>query len=292
LTNSHNEQKIAAVILDWAGTTVDHGSLAPVRVLRRVFESRGVEISEQEARRDMGIPKRDHLQSIVSSPAVSQRWRMQIGRPAGASDVDAMYADFVSLQLACLARDSAVIDGVVETLARLRKRGLKIGSTTGYTRQMMDILIPAAAANGYRADCVVTPDEVAGGRPHPWMIFLNAIRLQIDHLSSMVKIGDTISDIEEGLNAGVWSIGVARTGNLVGLTASDFAALPSDEQQRKLGHARTALLDAGAHEVIHSVAELAPTIDQIEAWMREGRSPSDPVSSLRDSASMRSYSRD
>ncbi len=293
MTNSHNEQKIAAVIFDWAGTTVDHGSLAPVRVLRRVFESRGVEISEARGAPRYGYSQaRSPPKHRVVAGGIARRWRMQIGRPAGASDVDAMYADFVSLQLACLARDSAVIDGVVETLARLRKRGLKIGSTTGYTRQMMDILIPAAAANGYRADCVVTPDEVAGGRPHPWMIFLNAIRLQIDHLSSMVKIGDTISDIEEGLNAGVWSIGVARTGNLVGLTASDFAALPSDEQQRKLGHARTALLDAGAHEVIHSVAELAPTIDQIEAWMREGRSPSDPVSSLRDSASMRSYSRD
>ncbi len=280
------------MILDWAGTTVDQGSLAPVRVLRRVFESRGVLISEEEARRDMGIPKRDHLQSIVSSPAVSQRWLARMGNAPSVSDVDAMYADFVRLQLECLARDSPVIDGIAETIARLRKRGIKIGSTTGYTDEMMDILTPAADANGYRTDCVVTPDDVGGGRPHPWMIFLNAIRLQIDHLSSIVKIGDTISDIEEGLNAGVWSIGAARTGNLVGLSASDFAALPSEEQQRRLERARTALLDSGAHEVIDSVADLEPTIDQIEAWLREGRSPTDPVSSLRNRASIRPHSRD
>jgi phosphonoacetaldehyde hydrolase len=146
--------------------------------------------------------------------------------------------------------------------------------------------MPVAATNGYRADCVVTPDEVAGGRPHPWMIFLNAIRLQIDHLPTIVKIGDTISDIEEALNAGVWSIGVTRTGNLVGMTANDFVALPRDEQQRRLKAARGALLDAGAHEVIDSVAELEPKIDQIETWLREGRLPTDPVSPARNSASI------
>src|SRR5208282_4440811 len=205
-------RKIAAVIFDWAGTTVDHGSLAPVRVLRRVFESRGVPISEAEARRDMGVLKRDHIQRIVLSPAVSERWRVKTGRPPGEKDVDALFADFVPLQLECLVRDSAVIDGVAETVARLRKRGIKIGSTTGYTREMMELLAPAAAAGGYHPDCVVTPDDVGGGRPHPWMIFQNAIRLRIDDLSSIVKVGDTISDIEEGLNAGVWTIGVARTG--------------------------------------------------------------------------------
>ena len=270
-------RKIAAVIFDWAGTTVDHGSLAPVRVLRRVFESRGVPISEAEARRDMGVLKRDHIERIVSSPAVSERWRVKTGRPPGEKDVDALFADFVPLQLECLVRDSAVIDGVAETVARLRKRGIKIGSTTGYTREMMELLAPAAAAGGYHPDCVVTPDDVGGGRPHPWMIFQNAIRLRIDDLSSIVKVGDTISDIEEGLNAGVWTIGVARTGNLIGMSASDFAALPHDEQRGRLERARTLLREAGAHEVIDSIADCEPKLEQIEEWIRNGRSPADPA---------------
>lgn len=272
-----NSRKIAAVILDWAGTTVDHGSLAPVRVLRRVFESHGVLISEEEVRRDMGIPKRDHLQRILSSPTVSEQWINQNGRASGAEDVDAMFADFVKLQLECLARDSALIDGVEQTIASLRERGIKIGSTTGYTREMMNVLAPAAEENGYRPDCVVTPDEVGGGRPHPWMIFQNAIRFRIDHLASIVKIGDTISDIEEGLNAGVWTIGVARTGNLIGMSSSDFGALPHDEQQRRLEHARAVLRDAGAHEVVDSVAECEPKLDRIAQWIRDGRSPADRV---------------
>jgi len=277
LTNTRHSQRIEAVILDWAGTTVDHGSLAPVRVLRRVFESRGVQFSEEEARRDMGVPKREHLHRIVSSPAVAQRWLVQTGSTPDAKDVDAMYTDFVGLQLECLVRDSAVIDGVAETIASLSKRGIKIGSTTGYTREMMDLLAPAAAEGGYHPDCIVTPDDVAGGRPHPWMVFQNAIRLRIDYLSSIVKIGDTISDIEEGLNAGVWTIGVARTGNLIGMTASDLVALPYDEQQRRLERARTVLRGAGAHEVVDSVAECEPKLERIEGWIRDGRSPADPA---------------
>ena len=58
-------RKLQAVIFDWAGTTVDHGSLAPVRVLQQVFAARGVPISNAQARRDMGLLKRDHIDRIL-----------------------------------------------------------------------------------------------------------------------------------------------------------------------------------------------------------------------------------
>ena len=95
-----------------------------------------------------------------------------------------------------------------------------------------------AAEQGYESDCAVTPDEVAAGRPFPWMIFTNAIRLQVEQFEAIVKIGDTVIDIEEGLRAGVWTIGVARTGNLIGLSAKDFDALARSEQATRLAHAR------------------------------------------------------
>ncbi len=63
---------VKAVILDWAGTTVDHGSLAPVRVLQEVFAGRGVPISEEEARRDMGVLKIDHIRKILFAPGVAR----------------------------------------------------------------------------------------------------------------------------------------------------------------------------------------------------------------------------
>ncbi len=264
---------VKAVILDWAGTTVDHGSLAPVRVLQQVFAKRGVPISEEEARRDMGVLKKDHIRKILLGPKVSTQWRDAAGREPTEADVESLFASFVPLQLECLVKYSAVIDGVAQTIARLRKRGIKIGSTTGYTRAMLDVILRPAAEQGYLPDCAITPDEAGGGRPHPWMIFANVIRLQVDPLEAIVKVGDTTVDIEEGLRAGVWTIGIARTGNMIGLSAEDLAALAPADQAMRLENARIQLSATGAHEVIDAVADCEAALDAIEARIRRGERP-------------------
>jgi phosphonoacetaldehyde hydrolase len=264
---------VKAAILDWAGTTVDHGSIAPVRVLQQVFAGRGVPISEEEARRDMGVLKRDHIRKILFGPNVSAQWHDAVGHEPTEADVESLFANFVPLQLECLVKYSAVIDGVAATVARLRKRGIKVGSTTGYTRSMLDVILRLAAEQGYQPDCAITPDDVGGGRPHPWMIFANAIRLQVEPLEAIVKIGDTAVDIEEGLRAGVWTIGVARTGNMIGLSAEDFAALSPAEQAMRLENARIQLSAASAHEVIDAVADCEVALDAIEARIRHGERP-------------------
>src|ERR1700691_514718 len=248
---------LKAVILDWAGTTVDHGSLAPVRVLQQVFASRGVPISEEEARRDMGVLKIDHIRKILFGANVSARWREISGDAPAEADVESLFANFVPLQLECLVKYSTVIDGVAAAVAGIRKRGIRIGSTTGYTRAMLEMILRPAAAQGYEPDCAITPDDVGAGRPHPWMIYANAIRLKVEPLEAIVKIGDTPVDIEEGLRAGAWTIGIARTGNMVGLSAEDFAALSA----------------AGAHEVIDAVGDCEAALDAIEARIRNGERP-------------------
>ncbi|MFZ0680342.1 phosphonoacetaldehyde hydrolase [Candidatus Binatus sp.] len=264
---------VKAVILDWAGTTVDHGSLAPVRVLQEVFAKRGVPISEEEARRDMGVLKIDHIRKILFSETVSARWSKAVGHNPIESDVESLFADFVPLQLECLVKYSNVIDGVAETVGRLRKRGIKIGSTTGYTRPMLEMILNPAAAQGYAPDCAITPDDVGAGRPHPWMIYANAIRMQVEPLEAIVKIGDTPVDIEEGLRAGVWTVGVARTGNMIGLSTEDFAALAPPEEATRLKNARAQLASSGAHEVIDAVADCEAAIDAIEGRIRKGERP-------------------
>lgn len=264
---------LRAVILDWAGTTVDHGSIAPVRTLQRVFEESGAPISEEEARRDMGLPKRDHIRKILFLPRLSAAWQTRFGHLPGETEVDNLFADFVPLQLDCLVEHSSVIDGVAEAVTRLQRRGLKIGSTSGYTRPMLDLLVHHAARQGYQADCVIAPEEVGGGRPYPWMIFENAVRLRVEPLAAIVKIGDTPADIEEGLRAGVWAIGVAATGNMVGLSAEDFRALPASAREAKLESARRQLWEAGAHAVIDALSQCEPALDRIEALLRAGESP-------------------
>jgi phosphonoacetaldehyde hydrolase len=264
---------LKAVILDWAGTTVDHGSLAPVRVLQQVFASRGVPISEDEARRDMGVLKIDHIRKILFGANVSARWREIAGHAPAEADVESLFANFVPLQLECLVKYSTVIDGVAAAVVRIRRRGIRIGSTTGYTRAMLEMILRPAAAQGYEPDCAITPDDVGAGRPHPWMIYANAIRLKVEPLEAIVKIGDTPVDIEEGLRAGAWTVGVARTGNMVGLSAEDFAALAATEQTTRLKSARAALSAAGAHEVIDTVGDCEAALDAIEARIQRGERP-------------------
>ena len=212
-------RKLKAVVLDWAGTTVDHGSLAPVRTLQRVFDDFGLPISEEEARRDMGIAKRDHIHNILRAPRIAAEWERLHRKPPTELDLDELYHRFIPLQFSCLGEYSDVLAEVPEAVEKLRRRDLKIGSTTGYTRAMLDLILEKAAAAGYSPDCSLTPEEVGSGRPHPFMMFQGAIRLGVYPLSAFVKVGDTPSDIQEGRNAGAWTVGVTRTGNSIGLAA-------------------------------------------------------------------------
>jgi len=254
--------QVTAVIFDWAGTTVDYGSLAPVRTLQKLFAARGIEVTEEEARRNMGIHKKDHIRALL---------RAKTGSEPREIEVEDFFAVFIPMQMECLVRYSDVIPGVAETVGRLRAQGIKIGSTTGYTRPMLDLLVASAAAQGYKPDCALCPDDTSAGRPWPWMCYLNAIRLKAYPMHTMVKIGDTVSDIEEGVNAGMWTVGVARTGNMIGLTSSEFSTLPEAEQSTRLETARRKLGDAGAHYVIDSVADL--DLDPIEDLLNHAERP-------------------
>lgn len=230
---------IQAVIFDWAGTMVDYGSRAPTEVMKAVFREIGVEITDREARQAMGLPKKEHIRQIATSPRVA-------GALSQTPDIDAIYASFIPKQTAVLAKYAGVIPGVVDVVATLRARGVKLGSTTGYTRPMLDLLIDEAAKQGLQLDAAFCPDDTGEGRPAPWMCFANMKMLGVYPPSRCVKVGDTPSDIAEGKNAGMWTVGVLETGN----EAGD----PSRLQ--------------GADFLVPSAADLLPVLDEIEARLR------------------------
>jgi phosphonoacetaldehyde hydrolase len=259
---------LKALVIDWAGTAVDYGSLAPVRTLQQVFAGADFTLTEAEARRDMGLPKRDHIQRILAMPRVRDAWTALRGHAPGEADVEEIYQKFIPLQFSCLLEYSAVIPGVVDAVARFRSRGLKIGTTTGYTREMLDMLVEHSAKSGYKADSNLCPSDVGAGRPHPFMMYENAVRLQVYPMAAIVKIGDTPSDIQEGLNAGTWTVGVAATGNMNGLALADFQALSPSEQGARVAEARDDLEKAGAHYVVDSVAQVDPVLDDIDARLK------------------------
>ena len=264
---------IKAVILDWAGTVVDHGSIAPVMAFIEVFRRRGVGISLQEARAPMGMHKCDHIRAITKMPMVAALWNSVHGRPPAEADVLAMYEEFIPLQISVLADYADPIPGAVETIARLRERGIKIGSTTGYDRRMMEVLAPEAARRGFRPDSIVCVSDVPAGRPEPWMALRSAMELRAYPPALVVKVGDTVPDIEEGLNAGMWTVAVALTGNELGLSAAELAALSQDELETRRERAYLRLADAGAHYVIDGLWNLPQVLEEIEDRLADGELP-------------------
>ncbi|MBI4271827.1 MAG: phosphonoacetaldehyde hydrolase [Candidatus Rokubacteria bacterium] len=264
---------IRAALLDWAGTTMDFGCMAPAVVFVKVFERAGVPITMDEARAPMGAHKRVHIQKITELDAVRARWEARHGRPPGEADVDRMFADFVPLQLECLSEYSALIPGTLEVVSALRARDVKIGSTTGYLREMMEINLADAKRQGYEPDATVCASDVPAGRPSPFMCLQNMIELRVWPVEACVKLDDTLPGIEEGLSAGMWAIGLAVSGNEVGLPLAEWRALPPGVQQARRERACTRMRMCGAHYVVDTIAEALPCFDDIQARLARGEKP-------------------
>ena len=265
--------RVKGVILDWAGTTVDFGCFGPTAVFAKVFERQGVAITMEQARAPMGLMKRDHLRAIAQMKPVADAWMAVHGKPCSENDVDAMFSDFVPLQMACLAEYATPIPGTQTFVSQLRGMKIKVGSTTGYTRDMMEVLIPVARQQGYEPEATVCPTDVLCGRPSPWMCYRNAEMLGVYPMSTMVKIGDTVPDIEEGLNAGMWTVGLSFSGNELGLTEMEYAALSLTELAAKRKVIAEKLKHAGAHFVVDGIWECLPIIEFINDLMQRGERP-------------------
>ena len=266
-------QQVKAVVFDWAGTVVDYGSLAPMGAFVETFAEFGVTISIDEARGPMGIAKRPHVAALLALPRVAAAWAERHGAAPAEADIDAVYASFVPRNVAGAARHATLIPGVADVVAQLRRAGVKIGSTTGYTREIMAQITPLAAVQGFAPDSLVCAGDTPDGRPTPFMLYKTFLDLKIWPAWSAIKVDDTEVGVAEGLNAGAWAVGVAMTGNVFGLSQADTAALAFSDFQRRRETAVKKLEAAGAHYVIDSVADLPPVAQAIEARLARGERP-------------------
>ncbi len=267
--------KVKAVILDWSGTTADAYVLAPAVVFVDVFKKHGVEISMAEARGPMGLRKDLHIKSLTEVPEISERWHGVHGKYPGQEEVDAMFADFVPMQLECLRQYTTLLPGVAETTQQLQAQGIKIGSTTGFLRAMVDILEEDAKKQGYVPDASVAGDEVAhGARPKPFMVYKNLDMLDVHPIQSVVKVDDTISGVGEALEAACWGVGIARYSNYMDVDSFEHEkSLSEQEIQRRLAFTRETLRKAGAHYLIDELTELPEVIDDVNARLARGEKP-------------------
>lgn len=269
----HDDGRLKAVVLDWAGTTVDFGCMAPVATFMEAFADAGVPITVAQARAPMGLPKWDHIHAITTDESVKALWMDVKGREPNDRDVDALYERFLPLQVRTVEQHSEVIAGVVDVVAELRARGMAIGSTTGYPREVMDVVVRLAKEQGFETDVTICAGDTPAGRPGPFMALQALINLSVSPVSSVVKIGDTAVDIAEGLSGGMWAVGVAVTGNEVGLSAAAFAALSPDDQRYVRDGARDTLHSAGAHYVVDGLADILPVLENIELRLANGEKP-------------------
>ena len=252
---------IEAVIFDWAGTTVDYGCFAPVQAFMEAFAHHGVPVTVEETRKPMGMLKRDHIRTMLRMERIAAAWKQVRGHEAAEADVDAVYAQFEPKLFSILDQYAAPKPFAVETAAKLREMGLKIGSTTGYTDAMMSIVAPKAAEQGYAPDFWISPGGVGGkGRPCPYMIFANMQALGVSAVRSVVKVGDTISDIREGVNAGVWTVGVVEGSSELGLSSAEFEALSPQARETAFRAVEAAFRQAGAQFVIRDLSRLPALI--------------------------------
>jgi phosphonoacetaldehyde hydrolase len=267
--------KVKALVLDWSGTTADAYVVAPAVVFVDVFKNQGVEISMAEARGPMGLRKDLHIKALTEVPEIRERWKGVHGKYPDQGDVDTMFADFVPLQLDCLRKYTDLLPGVAEVTQRLQGQGIKIGSSTGFTRAMVDILEEEAAKQGYKPDASVAGDEVAhGARPAPHMVYKNLDMLGIHTIQSVVKVDDTVSGVGEALNAGCWGVGLVRYSNYMDVdTPEQGASLPAAEIERRMAITRDILEKTGAHYVIDSLADIEPVIEDINARLARGEKP-------------------
>ncbi len=264
---------VQAVVLDWAGTAVDHGCMAPAAVFVEVFKSFDIDVTTQQARMFMGVEKKEHIRKMCALEQVSAAWQAKYGKAPDETDIQILYDKTFSLMNKAIADNAEPIEGVIETMDKLRAMGIKVGSSTGYVSGMMDVLVPLAEEKGYRPDAVFCSSDAPAGRPWPWMCYLNAITLGVYPMEAMVKIGDTVADIEEGLNAGMWTIGVTRTGNELGLPAAQVAELDPETLTQRLSGIEARFRQAGVHYVIESAADVLPVIEEINSCLAKGQLP-------------------
>lgn len=264
---------VRAVVLDWAGTAVDYGCMGPAAVFVDVFKHFGVSVSVTEARQFMGLMKKDHLRRMLALPSVAEQWWEVHGRYPDDRDLERLYDETQNRMVDAVVRHSVPIPGLLDAVAAFRDKGIRIGSTTGYTGPMLEPLVEEAARLGYRPDAAVCSTDVPAGRPYPWMCYANAVQLGVYPMWAMVKIGDTVADIEEGLNAAMWTIGVTKTGNELGLDRASVEAMHPRMLESRLNEIGERFRRAGAHYVVEGIWACPEIIDRIDARLAQGETP-------------------
>jgi phosphonatase-like hydrolase len=206
---------IELVVFDLAGTTVQDGD-AVNSAFRAALAGAGVEASPARVNAVMGLAKPEAIRRLLA----------EAGRLSGQSDITAIHEDFVRRMCRHYAEGPEVgeVPGAAATFARLRRAGIQVALGTGFSRQVVEVLLERLGWRvGEVIDATVASDEVARGRPAPDMIRHLMARLGVADARKVAKVGDTEVDLAEGANAGCGLVIGVTTGSC---TAEQLRACP------------------------------------------------------------------
>lgn len=274
----HYTDKIKLAILDWSGTTIDPHVIAPAVSFVNVFKKHGVPITMSEARKPMGLRKDLHIQEILKMPDVIKRWKDSKGYAPTDNDAELLFSDYIPLQNECLPQYTTLLPNVINTAKYLRNNlNIKIGTTTGFTRSMVDVILENTKKQGYTPDTNVAGDEIDNGlgrRPNPFMIYRNMLNLDIWPIQSVVKVDDTVGGVGEGLNAGCWTVGISSFSNYNDIDDLEhWNGLTNQEKNDKIANSRDILINSNAHYVIDDISQLPFVIKEINFRLSSGEHP-------------------
>ncbi len=275
----NTQNSVGYVMLDCSGTTMDRYVDAPAIVFVEVFKRYGLEINMDEARKPMGLRKDLHIKAITEIPSVRQRFKAKFGREPSQDDVDKMFAVFVPVQIELLKKGNyhELLPGTAEVVQKMQRDGIKIGVTTGFTRDMLDILLGGALGQGFRPDTACAGDEVEMPRPTAYMVIKNLERLGVYNLKNAmrrtVKVDDTVSGAGEGAPL-CWRVAVSKWSNYVVDSWAVAKTLSAEQlKEREQASKEKLTVESGAHYVIDDLRDLPAVIAEINQRLAKGESP-------------------
>lgn len=200
---------IELVVLDMAGTTVAEGG-AVYESLYRTVAAVG-QLDRSEVTQWMGSNKRDALRGLYVAATGASPTEDQLDQ-LSSTFVTTLFAEYE-------ANPPTPIPGVLDALAALRGSGIKVALTTGFSRQVRDSLVASLGwTEGNRldntVDAMVCVDDVAAGRPAPFMVYRAMERCGVVDARRVLVGGDTPRDLESGMNAQAGMVVGVATGEL------------------------------------------------------------------------------
>ena len=277
--NNKYNKKIKGIILDNSGTFVDPFVIAPAIAFVEVFKKFDINITMEESRIPMGIRKDLHIKKILQIPEVQNRWINKYCRESNNNDIMNIYNEFIPIQLKILPKYCNLLPKVVETVDILKQQGIKFGTTTGFSREMTNCILENIKDKGLTFDNTVAGDDFnnlnLGTRPKPFMIYKNMEKLNISDINTIVKIDDTITGIQEGTNAGCWTIGIANYSTYMNIESIEqWETMSNKEKYEKKQYVRNKMIEeSDAHYIINEFEEIIPVIEDINLRLHLGEKP-------------------